>query len=274
MAPRCGAIIAQENLAPDWLLVSFDSNWNLPVNALNDSSLGYVNYAGTDTGSANIYACSLALGSPTAYQQGFFLAFLPAHTNTGASTMTVSPLGSIPILHLDGTALTGGEMTAGVVQTMVCNGTAFLLLGPTSTITASSIAALLNGAALLFNTSLQYVGKPLGTVTTNQSVDCANASGVVVSMSTATSGLNLTLTHLATGVPVTIFVQNTAGGLITLGIQATTPANANMTCFGMTPLGVINFSVAGLSLNGGSAALLTGGAIVSAGVVYLSDMHN
>jgi hypothetical protein len=73
------------------------------------------------------------------YNQGMFLVFKPANTNNGASTVTVPPLGSAPIVHSDGSALTGGEIQAGVITAMVFNGTSFVLLGTLSNVSSAGL---------------------------------------------------------------------------------------------------------------------------------------
>ncbi len=87
-----------------------------------------------DTGTANTYtiAPSPAISAYTAYQQ---FTFVPAHTNTGASTLNVNGLGTKSIVKNVSTALSGGEIVTGVVTTVVYDGTNFQIKSP-STISA------------------------------------------------------------------------------------------------------------------------------------------
>jgi hypothetical protein len=102
-----------------------DANANNATGAINDSSLGSVNGPLTDTGAVNAYVVTCAYGTPSAYNNGMTVFFKPTNTNTGPSTLTVSPLSSLPITATDGTALAGGELAAGVAIGLVCDGTAF-----------------------------------------------------------------------------------------------------------------------------------------------------
>lgn len=69
----------------------------------------------TDSGAANAYVLT-SIGSkqaPIAYNDGHEIRFLPANTNTAASTVNVSTLGVVNLVNFDGTALIGGEIRAG-----------------------------------------------------------------------------------------------------------------------------------------------------------------
>lgn len=61
------------------------------------------------TGSANAYIATM-IPALTALMDGVKIRFKSAATNTGASTLNVSGLGSKPILNYSGNALTGGEI--------------------------------------------------------------------------------------------------------------------------------------------------------------------
>lgn len=77
----------------------------------------------TDGGTADTYVLS-AVGSweqPTAYRNGQAVRFAPGNNNTGASTVNVSSIGVKDLVDASGSALTGGELVAGVEVTIVYN---------------------------------------------------------------------------------------------------------------------------------------------------------
>lgn len=113
------------------LAANLDLNFTQNQSAWNDSSLGFVNGIPTDTGTVNAYSITCPFGSPSSYNPGMTIAFFPANTNTGASTVTVSPLGILSITLPNGGALQGGELQAGQLAVMICSaGTSFVLLPP------------------------------------------------------------------------------------------------------------------------------------------------
>jgi len=86
---------------------------------------GELNYQGTDSGAANTYA--VAVSKITALANGQRVTFIPANTNTGASTLNVSALGASAILGLDGAALEAGEIVASRPVTVLRFGTNWFL---------------------------------------------------------------------------------------------------------------------------------------------------
>ena len=128
--------------------------------------------------------------------------------------------------------------------------------------TAIGLSGILNGGGSLFNTSLFYQSVSLGTVTTNQTVDCVNAAGVSIycAVSTAFSPL-ITLAHLALAVPVTIWFQNNSGSTITLTIAATQPGGTAYTGVRWkTSTSIINMAT-GASLTTGVQMIASGAAV-------------
>jgi hypothetical protein len=127
-------VVNFESLPPPWNLVSLDADMTAIQTALNDSSLGYSN-AAVDTGAANAYAITLPFGSPSSYQSGMVAIFKAANSNTGASTLTVSPLGAIQILNQFGNPLQSGDILAG--QVVYC-----IYLSPNFYMLSQSVSAL------------------------------------------------------------------------------------------------------------------------------------
>lgn len=92
-------------------------------------------YGGVDTGSTNAYVLNF-VANFEAYADGIVIYWIPANTNTGASTINVNGLGPVAILNQDGTALTAGQVVANQVSTIMYKGTGFRLVGATATTTS------------------------------------------------------------------------------------------------------------------------------------------
>lgn len=89
-------------------------------------------YAGTSGGAANIQTLSPTI-VPISYQIGASMRFLAGFTNTAAMTMNVSGLGALNVFKATPTgpaALSGGEVVAGTIYTLVYDGTNFQLSSP------------------------------------------------------------------------------------------------------------------------------------------------
>lgn len=93
-------------------------------------------------------------------------------------------------------------------------------------VTASGLAAILNGSGSLAYNALRISASSLGTVTTNQTINCNSAAIVVVSFAFGAS-ITLTLNNLGVGVPVAI--ASTATGSFTLKMAATLPGGSAYT---------------------------------------------
>jgi len=91
---------------------------------------GRVTFA-EDTGTANQYELTLA-STVTAYETYLTVNFIPAHNNTGASTVNVNGLGAIAIKDNDGDDVSAGTLITTGVNSLTYNGTHFVLAGVTS----------------------------------------------------------------------------------------------------------------------------------------------
>jgi hypothetical protein len=201
-------------------LANLDQDFSTGQSFANDSSLGFCNYAGTDVGSANIYNVTLPYGVPSAYNQGMFLVFKPANTNTGASTVTVPPLGSVAIVHSDGSALTGGEIQANVITAMVFNGTSFVLLGTLSNVSGAGLE------------QAPYAGARFK----DNFVTTANWSATLNGGGSSFGNSNVTVDATNKGFGV---ASGSTGGVIPTGYSIAFPASAGQTLFpGLGPLEV------------------------------------
>lgn len=109
----------------------------------------------TDTGAVNAYVIALT-PAITAYTDGLILAFVPANTNTGASTINVNGLG-VKNIQFQGAALVAGNLLAGGYVKLAYNGNHFEVLEPkliTLAIADGSIAPVkLSTGAMSWNAS-------------------------------------------------------------------------------------------------------------------------
>jgi hypothetical protein len=88
---------------------------------------GLINWQATDTGVADAYA--VALTHVAAYASGLTFGFIPANTNTGASTVNINALGAKSVSRLGGGALVAGDLPAGVIAILTYDGAKFQITG-------------------------------------------------------------------------------------------------------------------------------------------------
>lgn len=116
----------------------FDSLGNLIWDQISNQNQAAVDvqnggpfWGGTDIGAVNAYALTITDPTTAAYHAGQRFQFIPANTNTSASTLNINSLGAPNILKLGSAgpiALTGGEIVAGNVTDVLYDGTEFQLL--------------------------------------------------------------------------------------------------------------------------------------------------
>lgn len=96
--------------------------------AIADSSLVHV---GNDIGAVNAVVANTFPPTTVAYELGAQYDIMIAHTNTGPSTANFDNLGAWPIINLDGTPLTAGELIAGMeMNFIVGNGKLMIPIHP------------------------------------------------------------------------------------------------------------------------------------------------
>lgn len=132
-----------DDSASPWLLKWSDGTDWITMGAVNASTnaftpyqgtgaLRYLNYA-TDSGAADAYA--VAPSPPiTAYAAGQVVTLKPANVNTGTSTINVSSLGAKTIKTLGGANLAAGDLATTGIYTMVYDGTNFVLITGSSSV--------------------------------------------------------------------------------------------------------------------------------------------
>lgn len=151
-------------------------NWQIGEEIASDklkiTGLSYL----TDTGSANAYEASPQVtdgtGTNNAYSAlvaGMAFTFIPANTNTGASTLDINSIGAVNIIRVDGNNVEAGDIVAGVPLMVVYDGTNFVISSPSGlskankdTLTGSENADSLHkhdiSGQLVARTAIQTVG--------------------------------------------------------------------------------------------------------------------
>jgi len=111
--------------------LEFDgTNWQL----LNPYNVAVISYGATDSGAVNAYVTTTTPNQFTSLINGQSVTFVPANTNTTASTINVNGTGVIAITKYNSTALSAGDIVAGQPTTIVYNGTSWVLSGTTTPI--------------------------------------------------------------------------------------------------------------------------------------------
>lgn len=112
-------------------------------------------YGGVDTGSVNAYILNFTANF-TAYVDGIVIYWIPANTNTGASTINVNGLGTVNILNADGSALAASAITANQPATILFKSGAFILISATTTSYGTFPCTWVGFSVPPINTTIQY----------------------------------------------------------------------------------------------------------------------
>lgn len=96
-------------------------------------------YGGVDIGVINAYVLNFT-SNFTAYQDGIVIYWIPANTNSTASTVNVNSLGVVNIINQDGTALRANQIIANQITQIMYKSGSFLLIssGISASITSGS----------------------------------------------------------------------------------------------------------------------------------------
>lgn len=197
---------------------------------------GSVIVTGTDGGVANTYTVTPATAVPS-YVTKMIVLFSPTNTNTGASTINISGLGTREIRTVDGLPLSSGDLVLGSVYVATLSGTEFRLLYVTknyvdqlsfsSSLPAQSLGFLIsNGSVASF--SKKHVGYAQDEV---RGADIASAT--TVNLQTATGNLvHITGTTTITAVTLDSGAEREVvfDGILTLtnGASLVLPTGANI----------------------------------------------
>lgn len=200
---------------------------------------GAANYA-ADAGVVNAYAITVSQ-YVTALAAGRTFRVKVANTNTGASTLAVTPsggasFGAIAIKRADGSALQASDMVAGQIASLVYDGTVFQLeaSGAAASATAAAASAsAASGSASAASTSASNASTSASNAATsasNASTSATNAANSAIAASNYAAALQGTsTTSLLIGTGSKSFTASTgkqwsAGQFITAS-SAATPAN-------------------------------------------------
>lgn len=102
---------------------------------------GAILVTGVDGGLVNAYTLTPATALPS-YSSKMLVEFTPSITNTGATTLNVSALGTKPIVGQSGSALAAGDLVAGRTYAAAYDGTSFRLITATDTYVNALAAAV------------------------------------------------------------------------------------------------------------------------------------
>jgi hypothetical protein len=190
-------------------------------------------YGGLDTGTANAYVLDFTANF-TAYQDGIVIYWIPANTNTGASTLNVNGLGPVDILNQNSDPLAPSQIIAGQVITVMYLAGAFLLIssGIAASVSAGTFTPSWSGfsAAPTGNMSWQITGRMailewLGTTGTSNA-DFMTIDNLPMNLRPTTRSL--------AGMSPTVVINNGANMLGSVGHGALGVLQFNL---GTTPSG-------------------------------------
>lgn len=90
-------------------------------------------YGGVDTGAVNAYVLTFSTPFST-YVDGSVVYWIPAHTNTSASTVNINGIGAVNILNPDTSAMFAGQLLANSFVQMIYSAanSAFILVSSTA----------------------------------------------------------------------------------------------------------------------------------------------
>ena len=125
------------------------------VDQVRDSQLLTL-YGGVDTGVANSYVLNFTAPF-TSLQDGIVIYWVPANTNTGASTLNVNGLGPVPIVNPLGGALIAGQIIAGQFAAVAYQSGSFTLLSFNNIYLTGSFSGTLTGCTTSPSASFDWV---------------------------------------------------------------------------------------------------------------------
>lgn len=89
-------------------------------------SLQSIYYGGNDSGAANAYVLTFAANF-NSYTNGIVVYWVPANTNSGASTININGIGAVNIVNADGSSLTANQIIANQLTIIASQGGNFVL---------------------------------------------------------------------------------------------------------------------------------------------------
>lgn len=193
------------------------SNGVSPFWAPQGSGIPGIYPYGTDSGAANAYVVATPNPPVSALAPGIGVSFTTANSNTGASTLNVSALGAVSIVHADGSALAAGDLIAGKLALVEYDGTHFQLINPQVPGGGQTLTTTVGATA---TTAQNYI-------VVNCTLDCAITLPAISTLSTT---YNFYVKNIAT---TNVTVQGT--GLDTVDGAATAVLNFQWQAITLTP---------------------------------------
>jgi hypothetical protein len=111
----------------------------------------------------------------TAYTDGIVIYWIPANTNTGASTINVNGLGSLAIVDQAGNPLTAGAIVVNQITGVILSGGSWRIM-TVSAGSAGSFTGTLTGMAGATTGTVNYRVSPTGVVSLLVAVDILGVS--------------------------------------------------------------------------------------------------
>lgn len=210
------------------------------VPAINDLSTtagaiaGGTYWAGLDTGAANAYVCTLTAPFLTAYANGQVVWFVPAHTNTGTSTININSLGTVNIINPDGNNILAGELVASEPAMLLYYSGNFILM------------STLDGAGT-------FTGTLTGmTATTTGTINYVKAGGMgMLYAASAITGTSNATTFTMTGLPTEMQPQGGTLEVMAAEFENNTVANLLGSAVLTAGSGTITFKLSNVAATSG-----------------------
>jgi hypothetical protein len=153
--PRGEAAVWQlPNIATKYVVSDSQGNLIATIDNVINASLITL-YGGIDTGSANAFILNFT-ASFSAYTDGIIIVWIPANSNTTASTINVNGLGVVNIVNPDGSALFGNQIVANQPAQILFKGGVFELITPAVSLIKTATIAWAGFVTPPASTSITY----------------------------------------------------------------------------------------------------------------------
>jgi len=221
-------------------------------------------YGGVDTGIANAYVINF-VSNFNALTDGIVIYWIPAHNNTGPSTINVNNYGITNIVRQDGTALASNNILANQVAVIMYKGGQWLLVS-SGNVYPSLYGGVSTGPANTYalTYSAQYGSYNDGIViywvpnVTNTGASTLNVNGIGALSVVYPDGSPLQAGALTNGTIATVVQQSLKWILLTAGQSSFSSGsfNPSWTGFSVAPTGSIlwtkigNLVTMAFSING------------------------
>jgi hypothetical protein len=196
-------------------------------------------YGGVDTGAVNAYVLNF-VANFSSLTDGIVIYWIPAHNNTGASTINVNGLGPVNIVRPDGTPVTANNILANQVTTIMFKGGVFQLVnagniapsyGGTSTNSGNNYSLTYSSSFGQYNDGIIIYWVPNAT---NSGASTLNVNGLGALPIVYTDGSALQSGTLTANVVVTVVIIASKFILLTAGVASFTSGTFTPTWTGFS----------------------------------------